>query len=106
VSLLVDQYELAMAASYLERGMNEPAVFELFVRHLPPRRHWLLCAGLGPVLALVERLRFGGKELAYLEQLGFRPALLDYLAGFRFSGNVDAMPEGTVSHSRASRCCA
>lgn len=68
MSLLVDQYELAMAASYLERGMNEPAVFELFVRHLPPRRHWLLCAGLGPVLALVERLRFGGKELAYLDQ--------------------------------------
>jgi nicotinate phosphoribosyltransferase len=72
-------------------------VFELFVRHLPPRRHWLLCAGLGPALSLVERLRFGGEELAYLERLGFRPALLDYLAGFRFSGNVDAMPEGTVA---------
>jgi len=96
-SLLIDQYELAMAASYLGRGMNEPAVFELFVRHLPPRRHWLLCAGLGPALSLVERLRFGGEELAYLERLGFRPALLDYLAGFRFSGSVDAMPEGSVA---------
>jgi nicotinate phosphoribosyltransferase len=37
-SLLIDQYELAMAASYLERGMNEPAIFELFVRELPPGR--------------------------------------------------------------------
>ena len=58
-SLLIDLYELAMAASYLKRDMNEPAVFELHARHLPPRRHWLLVAGLGPALALVERMRFG-----------------------------------------------
>ena len=44
-SLLIDQYELAMVASYLERGMNQPAVFELFVRELPPERDWLLVAG-------------------------------------------------------------
>ena len=48
VSLLIDQYELAMAASYLRRGMNQRSVFELFVRHLPPGRDWLLVAGLGP----------------------------------------------------------
>ena len=41
-SLLIDQYELTMAASYLERGMNEPAIFELFVRELPPGRDWLV----------------------------------------------------------------
>ena len=44
-SLLIDQYELAMVASYLERGMNQPAVFELFVRELPPERDRLLVAG-------------------------------------------------------------
>jgi nicotinic acid phosphoribosyltransferase len=56
-SLLTDQYELAMASSYLGRGMNGPAVFELFARHRPARPRWLLVAGLGPVLAIArERL--------------------------------------------------
>ena len=96
-SLLTDQYELAMAASYLRQGMNEPAVFELFARHLPPHRDWLLVAGLGPALTLVEAMRFGPGELAYLRRLGFAPAFLEYLAGFRFSGHVDAMPEGTIA---------
>ena len=104
-SLLIDQYELAMAASYLQRGMNDPAIFELFVRHLPPHRDWLLAAGLGPALALVEAMRFGPEELAYLRGRGFGAPLLDFLARFRFSGRIDAMPEGTIA-SRASRCCA
>ncbi|HLY51274.1 MAG TPA: hypothetical protein VKR21_18925 [Solirubrobacteraceae bacterium] len=95
-SLLTDQYELAMASSYLTRGMNEPAVSELFVRHLPPRRRWLLAAGLGPALALVRAMEFGKEELAYVRSLGFGRAFLEYLARFRFSGDVDAMPEGTV----------
>jgi nicotinate phosphoribosyltransferase len=96
-SLLTDQYELAMAASYHRRGMNEPAVFELFARKLPPNRHWLLSAGLGPTLRLVTELRFGEAELGYLESLDqFRPEFLDYLSEFRFSGDVDAMPEGTI----------
>lgn len=96
-SLLMDQYELAMAASYLAQGMNEPATFELFVRHLPPNRDWLLVAGIGPALSLVEAMRFGSRELGYLRTIGFAPALLEYLAGFRFSGRVDAMPEGTIA---------
>jgi nicotinate phosphoribosyltransferase len=96
-SLLTDQYELAMAASYLRRGMNEPAVFELFARHLPPHRDWLLTAGLGPALSLVEALRFGTGELDYLRSLGFRSELLTYLRSFRFSGRIDAMPEGTIA---------
>jgi nicotinate phosphoribosyltransferase len=96
-SLLIDQYELAMAASYHRRGMNDPATFELFARRLPPHRDWLLCAGLGPTLRLVSELRFGEHELGYLESLGlFRSEFLDHLAGFRFSGDIDAIPEGTV----------
>jgi len=95
-SLLTDQYELAMAASYFRRDMNETAVFELFVRHLPPHRRWLLAAGLGPALALVERMRFGPEELEYLRSLGFAEPFLEHLAEFRFAGDVDAIPEGTV----------
>jgi nicotinate phosphoribosyltransferase len=96
-SLLTDQYELAMAASYHRRGMNEPAVFELFVRKLPARRDWLLVAGLGPALSLVEAMRFGERELDYLGSVGLERAFLEYLSGFRFSGDVDALPEGTVA---------
>ena len=95
-SMLIDQYELAMAASYLGRHMNELAVFELFVRHLPARRRWLLAAGLGPALALVHRMRFGEQELAYVSSLGFGSSFIEYLARFRFAGDIDAVPEGTV----------
>jgi nicotinate phosphoribosyltransferase len=96
-ALLIDLYELTMSASYLERGMNEPAVFELFARHLPPHRDWLLAAGLGPTLELVRELRFRGPELDYLASLGlFAHDFLDYLSTFRFSGDVEAIPEGTV----------
>ena len=96
-SLLTDQYELAMASSYLGRGMNEPAVFELFVRHLPPRRRWLLTAGLGPAVALVREMEFGEGELEYVRSLGFGSAFLEYLARFRFCGDIDAMSEGTIA---------
>ena len=95
-SLLIDRYELAMAASYHRRGMDDPAVFELFVRTLPPRRRWLMAAGLGPALEMVRQMTFGANELAYLETLGFERSFRDYLGGFRFSGDVDAVPEGTI----------
>jgi nicotinate phosphoribosyltransferase len=95
-SLLTDQYELAMASSYLGRGMNETVVFELFIRHLPPRRKWLLAAGLGPALSMVKAMRFGEQELAYALSLGFGAGFLEYLARFRFSGDIDAVPEGTI----------
>jgi nicotinate phosphoribosyltransferase len=96
-SLLTDLYELAMSASYLRRGMNEPAAFELFARKLPPRRDWLLVCGLGPTLRLVAEMRFGERELDYLRGLGFEDDFLDYLREFRFSGEIEAMPEGTIA---------
>jgi len=97
VSLLIDQYELAMSASYFRQEMNQPAIFELFVRRLPPNREWLLAAGLGPTLELIRELRFGHHALDYLRSLGlFADDFIDYLAAFRFSGDLEAMPEGTV----------
>jgi nicotinate phosphoribosyltransferase len=95
-SLLTDLYELAMASSYHRRDSNEQAVFELFARSLPPNRDWLLAAGLGPTLRLIAELRFEAAELEYLSSLGFGDEFLDYLANFRFSGDIDALPEGTV----------
>jgi nicotinate phosphoribosyltransferase len=95
-SLLVDQYELTMSASYFRREMNGRAVFELFVRHLPPHRDWLVVAGIGPALSMVEAMRFGRAECEYLTGRGFDRDFLDYLAKCRFRGDVDAIPEGTV----------
>jgi nicotinate phosphoribosyltransferase len=95
-SLLTDQYQLTMAASYLRRKMNQTAVFELFPRRLPANRQWLLACGLGPTLSLISSLRFGERELAYLGTLGFGDPFLGYLADFRFAGDIDALPEGTV----------
>jgi len=98
VALLVDLYELTMSASYLARELNEDAVFELFPRRLPPHRDWLLAAGLGPTLELVRRLRYGERDTAYLRSLRmFDEAFLDYLARFRFTGDIEAIPEGTVT---------
>ena len=96
LGLFSDLYELTMAASYHREGLDRPAVFELFTRHLPPHRGWLLAAGIGPSLRLVEELRFGSGELSYLRELGFDEDFLGYLAEFRFRGDIDAMPEGTL----------
>jgi nicotinate phosphoribosyltransferase len=97
VSLLIDQYELTMSASYLRQGLNEPAIFELFARRLPRNRDWLLAAGLGPTLELIRALRFGERELEYLRSLGlFGDDFLGYLGSFRFRGDLEALPEGTI----------
>jgi nicotinate phosphoribosyltransferase len=96
-SLLIDRYEITMAASYHRLGRNAPAVFELFVRKLPPHRDWLVVCGLGPTLRLITEMRFGPAELEYLGTLGLHDDFLRYLEGFRFSGDIDAMPEGTIA---------
>jgi len=96
-SLLVDLYELTMSASYHHEGLDAPAVFELFTRRLPPNRAWLLTAGIGPALRLVREMRFEEPELSYLSDLGFHDSFLERLSTLRFTGDVDAMPEGTLA---------
>ncbi len=96
-ALLTDLYELTMAYSYFKRGMNTPAVFDLFVRPPVPGRRFLVFAGLDSVLDYLENFAFGDEDLAYLESLGlFDDAFLRFLADLRFSGDVWAMPEGTI----------
>ncbi len=95
--LLTDLYQLTMLAGYLDRRMEATAVFELFVRKLPDCRNFLLVAGLEQALAFLERLRFTPKELDWIKRSGrFKPAFIDYLAALEFTGDVEAMPEGTV----------
>ncbi len=97
-ALLVDLYELTMMQAYHLCGMEGTATFDLFVRRLPRERNFLLVAGLGTVLELLENLRFAPGDLEYLESTGlFRKEFLDLLEGFLFTGDVDAMPEGTVA---------
>ena len=96
-ALLTDLYQLTMLKAYWEHGMHDTAVFEFFVRRLPPNRNFLLAAGLAHALDYLEGLRFELDELEWLgDQPGFPPAFVDWLADLRFTGDVDAMPEGTV----------
>jgi len=95
--LLTDLYQLTMLEAYLERGVTGTAVFEFFVRRLPERRGFLIAAGLEQAIQFLETVRLSQQELVWLEASGrFKPATLDWLAGFRFTGDVDAMPEGTA----------
>ncbi|EEG07074.1 nicotinate phosphoribosyltransferase [Pseudogulbenkiania ferrooxidans] len=95
--LLTDWYQLTMLQAYFDEGMAETAVFECFVRSLPPGRDFLIAAGLEQLLQYVETLRFTPLELDWLAgQHRFKPAFLDYLRDFRFCGDIDAMPEGTL----------
>ncbi|MBM3449949.1 MAG: nicotinate phosphoribosyltransferase [Armatimonadetes bacterium] len=97
MALLLDLYELTMAQSYFREGRNERATFELFVRSLPPRRGFLVSAGLDTVLAYLEGMRFTDEAITYLRSLRlFDEAFLGYLRGFRFAGDVRAIPEGEV----------
>lgn len=96
-ALLTDLYELSMMSAYYELGMEQTAVFELFVRHLPHQRNFLVAAGLEQVLHYLEHLQFTAEDIAWLESTGrFKQAFLDRLSTFRFTGDVHAMREGTV----------
>ena len=90
--LLTDLYQLTMLQGYLEAGMTETAVFELFVRKLPPGRNFLVAAGLEQALGFIENLRFEEAELEWVEGSGiFRPGFAARLADLRFTGDVHAM---------------
>jgi nicotinate phosphoribosyltransferase len=96
-SLSTDLYELNMVQAYLDQSEDADAVFEFFFRRLPERRGFLLAAGLDTVLDYLETLRFTPEEIDWLAKTGrFRKNLIDYLANFRFTGDVHAIPEGTV----------
>ena len=94
--LLTDLYQLAMI-QLLDHRETKTAVFEFFVRKLPARRGFLVAAGLEQALAFLEDLRFSADEIEWLARSGrFDRQLLEHLADLRFTGDVHAMPEGTL----------
>ena len=95
--LLTDLYELNMAVSYLRRGMVGSATFSLFARRLPPDRGFLIAAGLEDCLAFLEQFSFTAADIAWLaESQGFTEQDLAALGRVRFTGDVQAVPEGTA----------
>ena len=97
MSLFTDFYELTMCASYFDNKDFELATFDLFIRRLPENRSYFLFAGLEEALQYLETIKFTEEQLAYLKKHGFKWDFLDYLRCFRFTGEVWAVPEGTVT---------
>ena len=97
--LFTDLYELTMAAAYFENKFTPQASFELFVRSLPAQRGYLVAAGLEQAIDFLESVHFSGADIDFLrQQSNFRHISADffeYLRGFRFTGEVWAVPEGT-----------
>jgi nicotinate phosphoribosyltransferase len=95
--LLTDLYQLTMLQGYFEQGLTQTAVFELFARNLPENRGFFVAAGLEQLVEFLEQAHFTPEDLDWLKAGGrFNDAFVDWLADWRFAGDVDAMPEGTV----------
>ena len=98
--LLTDLYQLTMAAGYFESGKAaEVATFELFFRHLPRYRNFVLAAGLEQVIEYLQNLHFEEEEIRYLRSLPqfqrVSPGFFEALCGLRFTGDLFAIAEGT-----------
>jgi nicotinate phosphoribosyltransferase len=94
--LLTDYYQLTMMQGYLKNGLTGTAVFEFFFRKLPKQRGFLVAMGLESLLECIERLHFTADELQWLREKGCSAELLAFLCDFRFTGDVHAVPEGSI----------
>ncbi len=97
MSLFTDFYELTMCASYFDNKNFEPATFDLFIRRLPENRSYFLFAGLEEALRYLDGIKFTEDQLTYLKKQGFKWDFLAYLRNFKFTGEVWAIPEGSVA---------
>ncbi len=97
LTLLTDLYELTMMQGYFERGANETVVFDVFFRSNPNNNGYSIAAGLDQVIDYIKKLNFTYEDIDYLRSLKiFSNDFLHYLSGFHFSGDLYAIPEGTV----------
>ena len=102
LTLLTDLYELTMMQGYFENeDVNQTVIFDMFYRSNPEGNGYAICAGLEQVIDYIKNLHFTDDEIDYLKSLGiFKPAFLAYLRDFRFTGDIYAIPEGTVIFPR------
>ena len=102
LTLLTDFYELTMMQGYFkEKDANETVIFDAFYRNNPVGSGYSICAGLDQVIDYVKNLHFDEDDIDYLRTTGmFEEDFLDYLRQFHFSGDIYAIPEGTVIFPR------
>ena len=98
VALLTDLYEITMAHGYFEEGRAETIVtFDVFYRQNPDNGGFSIFAGLEQIVEYINELHFSDDDIAYLRSLGlFSEPFLEYLHNFRFTGDIDAVPEGSI----------
>lgn len=102
LTLLTDLYELTMMQGYFkEKDANETVIFDAFYRSNPDGNAFAVCAGLEQVIEYIENLHFEPEDVSYLRSTGlFEEDFLNYLLQFKFSGDIYAIPEGTVVFPR------
>lgn len=97
LTMLTDFYEITMMQGYYKNHMNDIVVFDAFYRANPSGGGYAICAGLDQVIDYIKNLHFDTEDISYLRSLNsFDEDFLDYLANFRFSGSIYAIPEGSV----------
>ena len=97
LTLMTDFYELTMMQGYFMEQRTEKVVFDLFYRKNPCGNGYAICAGLEQAIDYIQQLHFSSEDIDYLRSLSiFHEEFLNYLAAFRFTGDIYAIPEGTV----------
>lgn len=97
LTLLTDFYELTMMQGYFLNHTNETVVFDAFYRTNPSGSGYAICCGLDQVIDYIKNLKFEKDDIEYLRSLSiFTEEFLEYLANFKFSGDIYAVPEGSV----------
>ena len=98
LTLMTDLYELTMMQGYFKtQNRNETVIFDAFYRNNPLEGGYAICAGLEQVIDYIKNLHFSDEDIAYLRSLGiFEEDFLEYLQDFHFTGDIYAIPEGTV----------
>ena len=102
LTLMTDLYELTMMQGYFRnKDRNETVIFDAFYRNNPMDSGYSICAGLEQVIDYINNLHFEDDDIAYLRSLGiFGEDFLDYLRDFHFSGDIYAIPEGSIMFPR------
>lgn len=97
LTLLTDLYELTMMQGYFKNNTNETVVFDAFYRRNPSGNGFAICCGLEQVIEYIKNLHFENEDVEYLRSTGiFDEDFLEYLSNFKFSGDIYAIPEGSV----------